>query len=370
MVLCYTILDSCANNISNMELKDFDYTLPEALVARYPLATRDASRLLRLGRGSGQVRHGLFSDLPSLLRAGDVLVLNDTEVMPARLKGVKSTGGRVEFLLVERLLGPGLGEAGEESETDRSLWRCLVRPAKGLGVGRKVSFGAGISAVVREVQGGGFIAAEFNGLNEKTLFEAGLVPIPPYMGREPEEVDRERYQTVFAANAGAVAAPTAGLHFTGDMLTALEGKGVEVLYLTLHTGPATFLPVRENDVERIKLGEEFYRIERSVFAAVKKAREDGRRVIGVGTTSVRALESSVLGGLDNPCLEGKTGLFIRPGFEFRLVEGLITNFHLPCSTLLMLTAAFAGYESIMKAYGEAVAEGYRFYSYGDAMFIY
>jgi len=359
----------CVYKLVAMELKDFDYVLPEGLVARYPLAGRDASRLLRLDCGSGQVNHGFFKDLPELLRSGDVLVLNDTEVIPARVKGVKSTGGRVEFLLVERLFGPGLREAEEEGGAEGTLWRCLVRPAKGLGLGRKVSFGAGISAAVREVQGGGFIVAEFDGLNDMSLNEAGLVPIPPYMGREPEEVDKERYQTVFAVNPGAVAPPTAGLHFTDEMLTALKDKGVEVLYLTLHTGPATFLPVRENDVERIKLGEEFYSIKPSVMESVLRAKEEGRRVIGVGTTTVRTLESSVLCGLDSPRLEGKTGLFIRPGFKFRLVKGLITNFHLPCSTLLMLTAAFAGYDSIMRAYDMAVAEGYRFYSYGDAMFI-
>lgn len=342
-----------------MRLKDFDYVLPEGLVARYPLASRDASRLMVLSRSDGHLTHSHFKDLPALLVPGDLLLLNDTEVIPARLKGTKATGGRVEFLLVER---------GEERGAT-VLWRCLVRGAKGLGAGREVFFDAGISAKVSEVLGGGFVIAEFRGLSEKALYEAGLVPIPPYMGREPEEIDKDRYQTVFAANSGAVAAPTAGLHFTTALLGELEDKGVEVRRLTLHTGPATFLPFREDDLERKKLGEESYSISPQVFEAVKRARAEGRRVIGVGTTTVRALESAVLGGVDEPLLEGKTSLFIRPGFKFRLISGLITNFHLPASTLLMLTAAFGGYESVMKAYGEAVKEGYRFYSYGDAMFI-
>ncbi len=344
-----------------MELKDFDYPLRDELVARYPLNQRDASRLLSLERGVGRLGHGFFKDLPGLLVSGDLLVLNDTEVIPARLRGVKATGGRVEFLLVER--GAGAQGAG-------ALWRCLVRGAKGLGPGREVFFEAGISAIVREVLGGGFIMAEFSGLSEKALYEAGLVPIPPYMDREPEEIDKKRYQTVFASKSGAVAAPTAGLHFTEKLLLELEDKGVELRYLTLHTGPATFLPVREDDPERKTLGEEFYSISPLVWEAVQSAREEGRRVIAVGTTTVRALESVVLGGLKEPVLSGRTSLFIRPGFKFRLIDGLITNFHLPGSTLLMLTAAFGGYEPVMRAYKEAVKEGYRFYSYGDAMFIY
>ncbi len=360
-----------------MELKDFDYALPEGLVARYPLEQRDASRLMSLDRGSGRLTHGFFRDLPVLLRRGDLLVLNDTRVFPARLKGRKATGGHVEFLLVERVEGgEGLkrddstdGEGGG-ARGHGALWRCLVRPAKGLGEGRRVFFEAGISAVVRSAEGNGFIICEFAGLTEKALYEAGLVPIPPYMGREPEEIDKKRYQTVFAANSGAVAAPTAGLHFTDYMLSSLEGLGVEIEYITLHTGPATFLPVREDDIDRIRLGGESFNIRPSVYGAVMKAKAEGRRVIGVGTTTVRALESAVLKDIEKPVLEGKTSLFIKPGFEFKLIDGLITNFHLPCSTLLMLTAAFAGHERIMKAYGEAVKEGYRFYSYGDAMFIF
>jgi len=368
-----------------MELKDFDYALPTGLVARYPLDERDASRLLSLYRSSGALVHGVFNELPVLLRRGDLLVLNDTKVFPARLRGLKATGGKVELLLVERLYGaegggrePG-GGAGDlgggvvpgigVERGGMALWRCLARPAKGLGEGREVFFEAGISAVVRSVEGGGFIICEFKGLTEEALYEAGLVPIPPYMGREPEEVDRERYQTVFAANIGAVAAPTAGLHFTRSMLNSLKGLGVEIEYVTLHTGPATFLPVREDDIERIRLGGESYSISPTVFDAVMKAKKEGRRVIAVGTTTVRALESSVIGGLEKPILDGKTSLFIRPGFEFKMIDGLITNFHLPCSTLLMLTAAFAGYKRVMGAYKEAVKEGYRFYSYGDVMFI-
>jgi len=346
-----------------MELKDFDYALPEGLVARYPLEQRDASRLLSLDRSSGGLTHEVFSDLPRLLRRGDLLVLNDTKVFPARLKGVKATGGSVELLLVER------AEEKVGAQGDGIFWRCLARPAKGLGEGREVFFEAGISAVVRVAEGGGFVLCEFKGFTDEALHEAGLVPIPPYMGREPEEVDRHRYQTVFAANTGAVAAPTAGLHFTESMLIGLKGLGVDIEYLTLHTGPATFLPVREDDIERIRLGGESYNISPNVFGAVMKAKKEGRRVIAIGTTTVRALESSVLGGVEKPLLKGKTSLFVRPGFEFKVIDGLITNFHLPCSTLLMLTAAFAGHGRIMGAYEEAVKEGYRFYSYGDVMFI-
>jgi len=349
-----------------MELKDFDYALPGGLVARYPLGQRDASRLLSLERSSGRLTHGSFKDLPSLLRRGDLLVLNDTKVFPARLKGRKSTGGQVEFLLTERIGGEGDGGTGG----DGLLWRCLARPAKGLGKGREVFFGAGISAVVQEAEGNGFIVCEFKGLTDTSLNEAGLVPIPPYMGREPEEIDKERYQTIFAASRGAVAAPTAGLHFTGAMLGALAGLGVEIEYITLHTGPATFLPVREDDIDRIRLGGEAYSIKAGVLKAVLKAKEEGRRIIAVGTTTVRALESALFNGPEEAVLKGKTNLFIKPGFEFKLIDGLITNFHLPCSTLLMLTAAFAGHGRIMRAYGEAVRESYRFYSYGDAMFIF
>ncbi len=344
-----------------MNIKDFDYALDEGLVARYPLPRRDASRLMLLDRQTGRVGHSLFRDLPGLLGPGDVLVLNNTRVFPARLPGRKATGGRVEFLLVERV-----EDGGDDGS---SLWRSLVRPAKGLTPGREVFFGAGIRGVVRGVEGGGFITAEMQGLTASSLDEAGLVPIPPYMRRDPEDLDRERYQTVFAARTGAVAAPTAGLHFTGGLFDSIRERGVAIEYVTLHTGPATFLPIRDDDRERKGPGSEAYSIELSVYRAVMKAKKEGRRVIAVGTTTLRALESAALGPEGAPRLSGKTSLFVTPGFEFRIIDGLITNFHLPCSTLLMLTAAFAGHGHIMKAYAEAVREKYRFYSYGDAMFI-
>ncbi len=409
-----------------LDLDDFDYALDEGLIARYPLGERDASRLMLVDRRTGALGHAMFRDLPGLLRRGDVLVLNDTRVFRARLRGRKTTGGAVEFLLVERAEGAEGEESSEEAagrgaagargtagargaegaseaagargsdwvrEADESrcvdrghgagagpgdelfcaggisLWRCLVRPAKGLGPGRRVSFGAGIEAVVRSVSGGGFIIAEFSGLTDEALEEAGLVPIPPYMGREPEALDSERYQTVFARRTGAVAAPTAGLHFTPRLLGAMRERGVEVLYVTLHTGPATFLPIRGDDAGREGPGTEAYSVEPGVFDAVQRARKEGRRVIAVGTTTVRALESAARGPGGAPALSGKTGLFIRPGFEFRVIDGLITNFHLPRSTLLMLTSAFGGHGHVMAAYAEAVRRRYRFYSYGDAMFI-
>ncbi len=350
-----------------MDLNDFDYALDEGLVASYPLSERDASRLMLLERRTGRMGHALFRDLSGLLRTGDVLVLNDTRVFPARLIGRKATGGRVEFLLVEEE-GRGISESGAAPDGPR-LWRCLVRPAKGLGPGREVSFGAGIGARVVSVEGGGFLRAEFRGLTRASLHEAGLVPIPPYMRRAPEDLDRERYQTVFASKTGAVAAPTAGLHFTPALLERIGERGVEVLYVTLHTGPATFLPIRGDDAGRMGPGSEAYSIEPHVYRAVMEARREGRRVVAVGTTTLRALESAALGPEEAPRLSGKTDLFVTPGFEFRIIDGLITNFHLPCSTLLMLAAAFAGHGHIMKAYAEAVKERYRFYSYGDAMFI-
>ena len=340
-----------------MELKDFDYRLPEDLIARYPLPERDASRLMALDRRTGGVEHLAFRDIRRLLRPGDVLVLNDTGVMPARLIGRKQTGGKAELLVCRR------AEAGGEA------WKCLLKPSKGMKAGSIVVFGDGAQARIIGADDDGLSVCEFNAPVAGILARLGKVPLPPYLKREAEEADADRYQTVFAGDPGAVAAPTAGLHFTGRLLEEIEKDGVEVRRLTLHTGPGTFMPVRSQAVEEHRMISERYRIGAAVFSSIMKAKREKRRVIAVGSTSMRALEAAVSKGFDRPALEGETDIFIRPGFEFRVVDCLLTNFHLPGSTLIMLVAAFAGLESVMAAYREAVAERYRFFSYGDCMLI-
>lgn len=338
-----------------MELKDFDFHLPEELIAQRPLPERDSSRLMVLSRGKKSVEHKLFRDILQYLKKGDLLVLNDTRVIPTRLTGVKPTGGRVELLLVERLAGGG----GEE-------WKCLAKPTKGLKAGSLLLF-EGIEAEVTGFDDEGLVRCAFNGrLDLKSI---GKVPLPPYIKREPGAEDSSRYQTVFAGNDGAVAAPTAGLHFTLGLLEEIRARGVEVRTLTLHTGPGTFMPVRVDNIKEHRMMKEYYKIDEQAFGDILKAKKEGRRVITVGTTSTRALEASVADGFDAPVLEGRTGLFIYPGFRFRMIDALLTNFHLPGSTLIMLVAAFAGHGFLMDAYREAVARGYRFFSYGDAMLI-
>ncbi len=345
-----------------MKLKDFDYSLPEGLIASRPLEERASSRLLVLNRTTGAISHKRFTGIPGHLRPGDLLVLNDTKVIPARITGVKPTGGRVEVLLVERV-----DDGGVEGES----WSCLVRGGKGT---VKILFGDGCEASVVEAAEDGLYTLSFKGLNGAGPAERlGAVPLPPYIKRESDELDIERYQTVFAAKDGAVAAPTAGLHFTEELLGEIRGAGVEVLFITLHVGPGTFLPVRVDDIESHAMMEECYSISPEAAGSILKAREEGRRIVAVGTTTVRALEAAALGGNgdfeEGEAHSGRTGIFIYPGFEFKVVDALITNFHLPRSTLLMLVSAFAGRDHIMKAYSEAIKEKYRFYSYGDAMFI-
>lgn len=338
-----------------MDLKDFTFDLPERLIAQEPLAERDSSRLMTLKRKGGLVAHASFRDLPGLLKAGDLLVLNDTKVIPTRLLGVKPTGGKVELLLVEKL-ATGLEEK----------WKCLARPGKGLKPGAKVLFDG--------------VEGSFLGLDDEGLFlfrfscpldleKLGKVPLPPYIRRAAIEADSVRYQTIYAGVEGAVAAPTAGLHFTEPVLDEIKARGVEVRSVTLHTGPGTFMPVRVERIEEHRMMRERYSIEKEVAEAVVRAKKEGRRVVAVGTTSTRALEACFRDGLSSPALEGSTDLFIYPGYSFRVVDALLTNFHLPESTLLMLVSAFAGRDLVLEAYGEAVKEGYRFFSYGDAMFI-
>ncbi len=345
-----------------MELKDFDYSLPEELIAQYPLKERDSSRLMFLDPTTGGIKHGTFRDIIGYLREGDLLILNDTRVIPARLSGRKSTGGKVEVLLCRK-------DTRREGAGRKEAWKCLVKPSKGVAKGLKLFFDEGVEAEVIRKDDEGLWECEFNSLDKDSLERLGKTPLPPYIKREANGTDRSRYQTVFAGKPGAVAAPTAGLHFTEELLNEIRNKGVEIHYLTLHTGPGTFMPVRVDDIRRHRVLKERYSIDGGVFKAVLKAKDEKRRVIAVGSTSTRALEASVLNGFEEPALAGETGLFIYPGFKFRLIDGLLTNFHLPGSTLIMLVAAFAGLKIIMHAYNEAVKERYRFFSYGDCMLI-
>ncbi len=339
---------------TELRLADFDYELPPDLVAQMPAAARDRSRLLALDRRTGEARHRIFSDITELLRPGDLLVLNDTRVFPCRVLGKKPGGGKAELFLLE--------------ETGRNHWKALVR---GVDRGRKISVAPGIDAEVMDADRDGVRTVLFQGTSDirAMLGQIGRVPLPPYIKREADTDDRERYQTVYAAREGAVAAPTAGLHFTDGLLAALREKGVETAMVTLHVGPGTFQPVRSDIITGHRMHAERYVVSGASAEAINRARTEGRRVIAVGTTSVRTIETAA--GEDGKVHagEGVSSLFIHPGYRFRVVEGMITNFHLPKSTLLMLVAAFAGHECIMSAYRLAVRERYRFYSYGDAMLI-
>ena len=342
-----------------MELSDFDYPLPEELVAQEPVSPREASRLLVVPRDGQPLRDARFTDLEGLLRPGDLLVANDTRVIPARLVGVKESGGRCELLLVE----PLDGEGGER-------WRAIGQSSKPLRAGARLAFGS-LPATVERVEGEGFFEVRFDrgGAELASAIEReGRVPLPPYIRREPSASDRERYQTVFARVSGSAAAPTAGLHFTGPVLERLAARGVERAHVTLHVGPGTFLPVRAESIEAHRMHEERYHVPEATARALAACRARGGRVVAVGTTTVRALESAwePEGLRSGP---GRTALFIRPGFRFRAVDVLVTNLHLPRSTLLMLVCAFGGRARVLDAYRQAVAWSYRFFSYGDAMFL-
>ena len=331
-----------------LRTSDFDYHLPPEAIAQHP-GERGESRLLMLGRTTAERR---FAELPDLLDPGDLLVVNDTRVIPARLRARRPTGGRVEILLVER----------QESAS----WWCLLRPGRRLPPGAPLAVEGGPSARVEERADGRF-RLTFEQPIEPLLKEIGETPLPPYIDRPVEPRDRQRYQTVYAARPGAVAAPTAGLHFTPALLTALERRGIRQASLTLHVGPGTFRPVKAENPEEHVMDAERFEIPAATAEAVAATRRNGRRVVAVGTTVVRSLETAatsdglVAGGA------GRTGLYIRPGYGFRVVDRLITNFHLPRSTLLMLVCAFAGRNRVLDAYRQAVGSGFRFYSYGDAM---
>ncbi len=347
------------NSDGGMLVKDFTYHLPEDLIARYPSGERDLSRLMVLDRRKGSIDDRLFRDLGDYLEPGDLLVLNDTRVIPARLFGRKVTGGRVEIFLVRR----------EESGAER--WNCMIRNSRGLRAGHVLTLDSGMIAVVCDRTDRETWLVRFEGSEpfDAWLEREGKIPLPPYLQRAAEGLDRLRYQTVFSRIPGAVAAPTAGLHFTAGLLDALRSRGVEVAFLTLHTGPGTFQPVRVERVEEHRIHREHYAISPATAAAIAATRERGGRVVAVGTTSARTLEYAADGRGGVRPGTGEADIFIYPGYDFRVVDALVTNFHLPESTLIMLVSAFAGREFVLGAYREAVERGYRFYSYGDAMLI-
>jgi S-adenosylmethionine:tRNA ribosyltransferase-isomerase len=338
-----------------LKLSDFDYDLPESLIAQEPSPERDKSRLMSLDRRSGAVEHRIFSDIERALNPGDLLVVNNTKVFPCRIVAKKQGGGKAEIFLL--------------SERGLNLWDALVRG--GVGQGKRVTVSPGIEAEIAEEGAGGVMTVRFHGVRDirEILPDIGKTPLPPYIKRDAGPRDRERYQTVYACREGAVAAPTAGLHFTKDLLQRLASKGVELVPVTLHVGPGTFQPVRVEAVPEHRMHPEWYEIPAESAAAINGAKREGRRVIAVGTTSVRTVETAAaVDGTVSPGA-GNSTLFIYPGYAFKAIDGMVTNFHLPKSTLLMLVAAFAGRENILAAYKKAVDEKYRFYSYGDAMFI-
>ena len=339
-----------------MLVSDFRFELPDALIARYPADRRDASRLMALDRQGVQLAESTFDRIGDWLRPGDLLVLNDTRVIPARLFGTKTTGGRVEIFLVEPR-GQG--------------WRCLLRSSKPCRPGQIIQLPAGVTAEVTGRVGEQDWLVGFSGTDyfERWLEQYGQMPIPPYLGRESEAIDRERYQTVYAGDPGAVAAPTAGLHFTPELLQQLEQQGVELARITLHVGLGTFQPVRVARVQDHHIHRERYRISDETAAAIAAVKSRGGRIIAVGTTVCRTLEYAADKGGVVGAGGGDADIFIYPGYRFKVVDALLTNFHLPESTLLMLVAAFAGRGFVLHAYTEAVQRGFRFYSYGDAMLI-
>jgi S-adenosylmethionine:tRNA ribosyltransferase-isomerase len=336
-----------------MRLSDFDYSLPLELIAQHPVPERAASRLLHLDGKTGAIEDLRFADIVELMRAGDVLVVNDTRVIKARLHGRKDTGGEVE-VLVERVLG-----------AFRALTQ--VRASKSPKVGRRIVFAEGCEAEVLG-RNGEFFELQFNDEVLRILEARGEVPLPPYISHAGEKDDEARYQTVYARAPGAVAAPTAGLHFDAELLEQIREKGVGVVSLTLHVGAGTFQPVRVEELSRHEMHSEWYTVPQETVAAIATAKAAGGRVVAVGTTALRALESAAADGVLRAG-SGDTRLFIVPGYRFRVVDRLITNFHLPKSTLLMLVSAFAGVDNIRRAYAHAIAQRYRFFSYGDAMLL-
>lgn len=339
-----------------MNVSEFNYNLPEELIAQTPIEKRDESKLLILNRQNKTIEHKVFKDIIDFLEPGDVLVRNNTKVLPARLYGKKETGAKVEFLLLNNIEG--------------DIWECIVRPGNKLHVGTSVAFGKGLlKGKILEVMPGGTrkVQFEYKGIFNEILDQIGLMPLPPYIHEQLKEKDR--YQTVYAKYNGSAAAPTAGLHFTPELLKKLEEKGVEIANVTLHVGIGTFRPVKEEKVEDHEMHTEHFYIKQEDCEKINKAKENRKRVIAVGTTSCRVLETIADEYGKVEPIEGDTKIFIYPGYKFKCLDGLITNFHLPQSTLLMLVSALAGKDFVMNAYEEAVKEKYRFFSFGDAMFI-
>lgn len=368
----------------NTSLEDYNYFLPPELVAQYPLQERDASRLLILDRAGGEIRHTSFRDLPRYLDHKDLLVINDTRVFPARLHGAKASGGKIELLLhhLPEAEGKGdeVGGGGQGSQTPapyplppqtkpahaRATYRGHLR------VGQELVFGERLRAEVISLPQPGVAEVRFRSLNgsdpSQLVMDLGEVPLPPYIRRSPEEQDREDYQTVYASRVGAIACPTAGLHFSDAVLKDLARGGIEAISVTLHVGPGTFMPVRVEDYTQHRLEPEYFELSETAAPKLNQARRQGQRLVAVGTTSVRVLEYCAGPEGFSP-RKGWCDLFVFPGYAFKAVDRLLTNFHLPKSTLLLLVSAFAGRDLIMKAYEEAVKEKYRFYSYGDCMLI-
>ncbi|CAM3331377.1 MULTISPECIES: tRNA preQ1(34) S-adenosylmethionine ribosyltransferase-isomerase QueA [Saccharibacillus] len=344
-----------------MNVEDYDFELPERLIAQTPLAERSSSRLLTLDKRTGEMAHEHFYDILDMLHPGDTLILNDTRVMPARLHGIKpETGARIELLLLKNIEG------------DR--WETLAKPGKKAKAGSVLSFGDELEAVVLEEgdMGARIIEFRYEGIFQEILDRLGEMPLPPYIKERLD--DRERYQTVYAKHEGSAAAPTAGLHFTEELLDRLRAKGVEIGFVTLHVGLGTFRPVSVENVEEHVMHEEYYELSAETAELINRTRARGGRVISVGTTSTRTLESAARRTLDEQgrlgADSGWTQIFLYPGQDFKIVDALITNFHLPKSTLVMLVSALAGRDRVLAAYREAVEREYRFFSFGDAMFIY
>lgn len=340
-----------------MKRQDFYFELPEELIAQDPLADRSGSRLLVLDKETGEVSHHIFKEIVDYLEPGDCLVLNDTKVIPARLIGAKEdTGGKIEVLLLKRREG--------------NVWETLVKPGRKAKPGARINFGDGmLMGEVMEIaeEGNRLIRFEYEGIFEEILDRLGQMPLPPYITHQLE--DKNRYQTVYAKHTGSAAAPTAGLHFTPELLKAIEEKGVEIAKVTLHVGLGTFRPVKVEDILEHHMHSEYYQIEAEAAEKINRAKEKGNRVICVGTTSCRTIESAAdENGMLKAC-SGWTDIFIYPGYEFRVLDCLITNFHLPESTLIMLVSALAGREHTLAAYEEAIRERYRFFSFGDAMLV-
>ena len=339
-----------------MKTDDFNFDLPEELIAQTPLEKRDSSRLLVLNKETGNIEHKHFSDIIDYLKKGDVLVLNDTKVLPARIIGVKEdTGAVVELLMLK--------------ETEKDIWEVLSKPAKRIKIGTVIKFSDRLKAICTDIGEEGIRKFKFiyNGILLEILDELGEMPLPPYIHEKLK--DKDRYNTVYAKNIGSAAAPTAGLHFTRELLKKIKNKGIKIEYITLHVGLGTFRPVSVDDVTKHKMHSEFYSMNEATAEVLNDAKKSGNKIISVGTTTTRTLETIInLYGTFKEC-SGWTDIFIYPGYEFKAIDSLITNFHLPKSTLIMLVSALAGKDNIMNAYKEAIEREYRFFSFGDSMFI-